>query len=235
MNRILRCSFYFFCLSMMLWGTAFASFAAGPVRFISNRIKIERPEKMNESRKVSTVRATAAEQTAGAPAVAGSNQPAGPEHIAGQKTEETTAAARRENSQASSSIKEEIERLIGKKRRLYSRKDRIDPFEPFLKKPEPTITPTENQKLQIRPPQTPLEMVDLSQLRLTAILRSPTKTLALVEESSGKGYVVSKNTYIGNKGGQISKILKDRIIVEEKYLDMFGNIAVREKELKIQN
>ena len=79
-----------------------------------------------------------------------------------------------------------------------------------------------------------MEKIDLSQLRLTAVLRTPTRTKALVQESSGKGYVINEGTYIGNKGGQVSKILNDRMMVEEKYLDVFGKISVREREMKLQ-
>ncbi len=119
--------------------------------------------------------------------------------------------------------------------RFYSRKGRTSPFEPFLFSQESDATPTEQEQLQIRAPQTPLEKMDLSQVRLTGILRAAGKTRALVEEASGKGYVINEGTFIGNKGGHVSKILPDRVIVEEKYLDIYGKIAVREKELKLQN
>jgi type IV pilus assembly protein PilP len=119
--------------------------------------------------------------------------------------------------------------------KFYSRTGRMDPFEPFLYRPEPEVSLTEQEQLQIRAPQTPLEKMDLAQLRLTGIMRTPGRMHALVEEASGKGYVVVEGTYIGNKGGQISRILPDRIVVEEKYLDIYGKIAVREKELKLQN
>lgn len=119
--------------------------------------------------------------------------------------------------------------------RFYSRAGRMDPFDPFLYKPEPEVTPTEQEQLQIRAPQTPLERMDLAQVRLTAIMRAPGKTRALVEEASGKGYVITEGTYIGNKGGRVTKIFPDRVIVEEKYLDIYGKIAARERELKLQN
>ncbi len=131
-------------------------------------------------------------------------------------------------------IREEISNIIGKKEEFYTRKGRIDPFEPFLRQPEPDVVSEEQARIERRVPRTPLEKIDMSQLRLTSILRMPEKTRALVQESSGKGYVVSEGTYIGNKGGQLSKILKDRIVVEEKYLDVFGKVSVRERELKLQ-
>jgi Tfp pilus assembly protein PilP len=119
--------------------------------------------------------------------------------------------------------------------RFYSRLGRLDPFNPFLYKPEPEVTATEQEQLQIRAPQTPLERMDLAQLRLTSVLRMAGRSRALVEEATGKGYVISEGTYIGNKGGQVSKILPDRVIIEERYLDIYGKVAARERELKLQN
>jgi type IV pilus assembly protein PilP len=79
-----------------------------------------------------------------------------------------------------------------------------------------------------------LERISLGQLRLTAVMETGEQNLALVEEASGKGYVVKEGTYIGTEGGRITDILSEAIVVEEKYLDVFGNVAVRKKQLKLQ-
>lgn len=132
------------------------------------------------------------------------------------------------------SIKTEFASLMGIKEKYYIRKGRIDPFEPFLRAPEPEVTAEAKAGLSQRVPRTPLEKIDLAQLKLTGVLRAENKTRALVQEGSGKGYIVDEGTYIGNKGGQVSKILKDRIMVSEKALDVFGKITVLERELKLQ-
>lgn len=131
-------------------------------------------------------------------------------------------------------IKSEFASLMGAKEKYYIRKGRIDPFEPFLRAPEPEIPADAQAELNRRVPRTPLEKIDMSQLKLTGILRAESKTRALVQEVSGKGYIIDEGTYIGNKGGQVSKILKDRIVVSEKALDVFGKITVLERELKLQ-
>jgi type IV pilus assembly protein PilP len=132
------------------------------------------------------------------------------------------------------SIKTEFASLLGIKEKYYIRKGRIDPFEPFLRAPEPEVSAESKEGLNRRVPRTPLEKIDMSQLKLTGVLRAENKTRALVQEVSGKGYIVDEGTYIGNKGGQVSKILKDRIMVSEKALDVFGKITVLERELKLQ-
>ncbi|MFW5908830.1 MAG: pilus assembly protein PilP [Desulfosalsimonas sp.] len=131
----------------------------------------------------------------------------------------------------------EQEALFGDKERYYTRKGRIDPFEPFLSRQEPESSEEEGEDLRVRKPQTPLERIALSQLKLTAILRVPgeDRAVAMVEDKDGKGYVVRKDTYIGENGGQVADILRDRIIIKEKYKDVFGKVAEREIEKKFEN
>lgn len=124
--------------------------------------------------------------------------------------------------------------LLGQKERYYVRKGRPDPFAPFVRNTEPETRSEKKQKLKRREPRTPLERISLGQLRLTAVMETAEKDLALVEEASGKGYVVKEGTYIGNEGGRITEILPEAIVIEEKYLDVFGNVAVRKKQLKLQ-
>jgi len=109
----------------------------------------------------------------------------------------------------------------------YIIRGKVDPFEPLFKE-----TPKFRKKPDKRPP-TPLELLSLGQLKLVAIIRAQSGNKALVEESSGKGYVVKKGTYIGLKRGKIIKIEKDNIIIEEEIQDIQGNTEVRQTEMKI--
>ena len=85
-----------------------------------------------------------------------------------------------------------------------------------------------------RIPRTPLEMIDLGQLKLVAVMRTPRGNKALVEEASGKGYIVAKGTYLGVNSGRVVKILKDRIIIEEEVENIVGKSTIQERELKLQ-
>jgi type IV pilus assembly protein PilP len=76
--------------------------------------------------------------------------------------------------------------------------------------------------------------MELSQLKVMGIIRAETGNRALVEEASGKGYIVKKGTYIGLNEGVVSKILKDRIIVRETVENYYGEVKIRNRELKIQ-
>jgi type IV pilus assembly protein PilP len=116
---------------------------------------------------------------------------------------------------------------------FYNPEGKLDPFASLYKE-KPAVIPT-GQQLSPEPkrPLTPLEKVDLSQLKLVAIIRAMSGNLALVEEASGKGYVIKKGTYIGTRSGKVGKILPDRIIVEEKSEDFSGKVSVREIEVKL--
>ena len=57
---------------------------------------------------------------------------------------------------------------------------------------------------------------------------------ALVEEASGKGYVVEIGTSIGRERGKVVEIEKDRLIIQQEGEDDFGDTVVRKKEMKLQ-
>lgn len=120
----------------------------------------------------------------------------------------------------------------------YAPDERVDPFVPLFKEEPETQEPEEKKtdgqpKPPPRPP-TPLEKLDLSQLKLVGIVRTPRGNKAMVEEASGKGYIIDKGTYIGIHSGQVVDIKKDRIVVEEKDTDPMGKVTVRTREIKFQ-
>jgi len=115
-------------------------------------------------------------------------------------------------------------------------KGKIDPFAPLFKD-EPVKKARgggEKKVTKKRIPLTPLEKIDLSQLNLVGVIQAPSGNKALVEEASGKGYIVAKGTYIGLHAGRILEILNDRVIVEEEVEDILGKVTIERRELKIQ-
>jgi type IV pilus assembly protein PilP len=117
--------------------------------------------------------------------------------------------------------------------KLYSPEGKLDPFEPLFQK-ENVALDVAKKKTKRRNPLTPLEKVNLSQLTLVGIIRAPSGNRALVQESSGKGYIVKKGTYIGTQSGKIEQILEDRIIVDEETEDIYGKVSITKKTLKLQ-
>jgi type IV pilus assembly protein PilP len=198
------------------------SVAAQSIRFVSNRIKIIKPGELAVKEDTAKARPERKEATE---AVPGQEAPPGEALDISTTTTAKIAALSPEEQNAL---------FLGSAGRFYTREGKVDPFEPFLRVPEAEISNSEQEKLQIRAPQTPLERFDLDQLKLTGILVTQGKIRALIQEASGKGYIISEGTFIGNKGGQVSKITNDRVVVEEKYLDIMGKVAVREIELKLR-
>lgn len=119
----------------------------------------------------------------------------------------------------------------------YNPKGKCDPFEPLFKataklEEDITFTPKPPPKGHIPGD---LEKIDLSQLKLAGIVTSSSKNLGLVQEASGKGYIISKGSRIGTQGGRVSDILKDKVIIKETLENTRGKSVVQKKELKLKN
>ncbi|CAB5145533.1 hypothetical protein D3OALGA1CA_4118 [Olavius algarvensis associated proteobacterium Delta 3] len=115
-----------------------------------------------------------------------------------------------------------------------AQKIRVDPFKsPIAKQPEQRKTGTRKKPAKPKRPKTPLERLDLRQLKLTAIIATPRGRKALVEEASGKGYVIRKGTYIGVHEGQVVEIASDRVIVREEIENAIGESVVNKRELRL--
>jgi type IV pilus assembly protein PilP len=108
----------------------------------------------------------------------------------------------------------------------YNPAGKPDPFKPFL-----LLTPVRGPRTA---PLTPLQKFETSQLKLVAVMSLPDGNMGLVEDAAGKGYFVKKGTLIGKNDGRVSKILKDRVIVEEVFLDVLGQKKVNEVALLLQ-
>ncbi len=114
----------------------------------------------------------------------------------------------------------------------YNPKGKIDPFEPLLREEGAQVAagPVLRKK---REPQSPLEKIDLGQLKLVAIIGAKSGNRALVEESSGKGYIVKEGTYVGLNSGKVVAINLDKVMIEEEYEDAYGKTIVKKKEITL--
>lgn len=106
----------------------------------------------------------------------------------------------------------------------YNPSGKADPFKPFI---QLTLV----KESQRGAPLTPLQKYEISQLKLVAIISSPEGNIALIEDSSGKGYFLKKGTLIGKNDGKVTRILKDKVIVEEVFEDVMGKKKVNEISL----
>ncbi|GEM_PF-4344689 len=89
----------------------------------------------------------------------------------------------------------------------------IDLFKPFLRL-QKTETLAKGEKLL------PTQRLKLSEITLKGIIWKRKQALALIEDSTGKGYIVKKGDPLGP--GYVKAIKKDRIVIETTYIDIFG-------------
>ncbi len=107
----------------------------------------------------------------------------------------------------------------------YNPSGKGDPFKPFIQLGRAPAS---------KGPLSPLQQYDLSQLKLVAIISAPEGNIALVEDAAGKGFFLRRGTDVGKNDGKVTKILKDRVIVEETSQDVLGQSKKNEVELVLQ-
>jgi len=125
--------------------------------------------------------------------------------------------------------KEEVKVVEEKKEPPYTYNPvgKRDPFKPFI-----AIGP--RKTVRKKAPLTPLQRYDVSELKLVGILKGPGGYRALVEDASGKGFVIGKGTLIGPGDGRVKEIHENRVIIEETYRDIFGQIKRREISMPLR-
>jgi len=115
----------------------------------------------------------------------------------------------------------------------YDAKGKVDPFEALLRDESASVAAGAKLKAKKREPQSPLEKIDLGQLKLVGIIAAPSGNRALVEESSGKGYILREGTYVGLNSGKVVNIAIDKVLVEEEFEDAYGKTITQKKEITL--
>ena len=108
---------------------------------------------------------------------------------------------------------------------VYQRGKRPDPFVPFVS--EQTLTEqiqTEEEAL------TGMRLFEPGQLNLVAISSDGLAPLALVQDSTGKGYILKEGISIGRRG-IIKSIVPNAVIIEESFLSSAGKKRNRTIEM----
>jgi type IV pilus assembly protein PilP len=116
----------------------------------------------------------------------------------------------------------------------YNPKGKVDPFVPLLRD-EAAAAAVAKLRAKDDPnrPKTPLEKIDLGQLKLVAIITALGGNRAVVEESSGKGYIIKEGTFIGLNSGKVVGIKADKVLVEEEFEDIYGKSITQKKEITL--
>jgi Tfp pilus assembly protein PilP len=109
-----------------------------------------------------------------------------------------------------------------------------DPFISFIvpvKAPQPELALiVENEDLPPEPPKplTPLQKMSLGEIEkgLKAILWGEMGRRAVIEDSTGKGYIVGVGTPIAGSNGVITEIFDDRLVIQQEVWDKSSKTMV---------
>ena len=103
--------------------------------------------------------------------------------------------------------------------------DSRDPFRPMTLRTKVNTRARENLS--------PLERLDLSQLKVVGIIWDIKEPRAMVEDTAGLGYVVKVGTPIGSNEGKIKAIHRNQVVVEEMTADIYGVPRKRDVTMKL--
>ena len=106
----------------------------------------------------------------------------------------------------------------------YNPTGKADPFKPFIDVELAKKKTVEQSRLLSL---NPLQRQTVEQFRLVGIIGDNKGRRAMVQDSAGKFYSLLPGAYIGLNNGRISKILADRIIVDEKIRTEVGKTESR--------
>jgi len=80
----------------------------------------------------------------------------------------------------------------------------------------------------------PLEQYDLAQLALVGVVWDVGRARALVQDPSGMSYVVAAGARMGKNDGLVTRIDDNLVVVRERYVDLYGNEAMKDVEMRIR-
>lgn len=110
---------------------------------------------------------------------------------------------------------------------VYNSEGRPDPFKPFI---------LETRRIQDEAAITslnPLQRYDISQLKLVGIIWQLNTPTAMLEDSSGKGYIVTKGTQIGKNNGVVAEVAEKEVVVTEEFVNLLGETKERDVRIKL--
>ena len=96
----------------------------------------------------------------------------------------------------------------------YILENRPDPFVPFLTEKAATASVDMNEVIDKNEALTGMQLFEPGQLTLVALMQKGTEDIAMVEDFTGKGYVLTEGTKIGRRG-VVKDIAPNSVLIEE--------------------
>jgi len=109
----------------------------------------------------------------------------------------------------------------------YVLENRADPFVPFITEKAAASKVDMNEIVDPDEPLTGMQLFEPGQLTLVALLKSGNEDLAMVEDFTGKGYVLTQGIKIG-KRGVVKDIRSNEVVIEETAVTRAGKKIISE-------
>ena len=109
----------------------------------------------------------------------------------------------------------------------YQLEGRPDPFVPFITEKAATAKVDMNEIVDVNKPLTGMQLFEPGQLTLVALMELGHEDTAMVEDFTGKGYVLTEGTLIG-KRGVVKDIQPNKVIIEETAVTRAGKKIITE-------
>jgi len=114
----------------------------------------------------------------------------------------------------------------------YQRENRSNPFMPFVKKQKVATVSKKGVKLP-EEELTGMQLFEPGQLHLVSIVFADSKSLAMVQDSVGKGYIIREGTKIGRRG-VVEKIMANVVVLKQWSLTFSGQKRYKNIEMVLR-
>ena len=109
----------------------------------------------------------------------------------------------------------------------YQLENRPDPFAPFITEKAAAASVDMNEIVDENGPLTGMQLFEPGQLTLVALLKKDAEDMAMVEDFTGKGYVLTEGAKIGRRG-IVKDIAPKSVIIEETAVTRAGKKIITE-------
>lgn len=109
----------------------------------------------------------------------------------------------------------------------YKLENRPDPFVPFITEKAAASNVDPDEVIDSGEPLTGMQLFEPGQLTLVALIKKGGENMAMVQDFTGKGYVLSEGTKIGRRG-TVKKFMPQSVIIEETTVTRAGKKTVTE-------
>lgn len=115
----------------------------------------------------------------------------------------------------------------------YVLENRADPFVPFITEKAASTKIDMNEIVESNEPLTGMQLFEPGQLTLVALLKKSSGDVAMVEDFTGKGYVLHKGTKIGRRG-VVKNITPNAVRIEETAVTRAGKKIITDTVMTLK-